>query len=474
MFASLSPALTITRREIRDQLRDWRIVAPIILLTIFFPGLMNFTAAQAVDFVGQYGADVVAERLIPFLLMIVGFFPISISLVIALESFVGEKERRSIEPLLSSPLYDWQLYLGKLLASLAPPLLASYLGISVYLYGVNRQVGYSPEPELLMQIIALTTVQAVVMVSGAVVISTQTTSARAANLLASFIIIPMALLIQGESVIMFWGQYGVLWGVIFAELLIAILLVRMGIAHFNREELLGRELDTLNFRWMWQVFSEKFKHSGKDRIPGLLAFYRHLFKLISKPGLATLLVLIGGMLAGAILSTRYHLPVEFLRLENLEHGVFFEELEILPFFSAGGIFLVWFHNLRAILLATLAGVFSFGVFGLMILMLPLTIIGYLMALLSGSSISPGLFFLAFILPHGILEIPAILVAGAAILRLGATLAAPADGETIGAAFLGALADWLKIFVFVVAPLLLGAAVLEIYVTPQVAVWLMSR
>ena len=46
------------------------------------------------------------------LLMVVGFFPISVSLVIALESFVGEKERHSLEPLLSSPLTDAELYLG--------------------------------------------------------------------------------------------------------------------------------------------------------------------------------------------------------------------------------------------------------------------------------------------------------------------------------------------------------------------------
>ena len=86
----------------------------------------------------RYGAPLVGERLIPFLLMIVGFFPISVSLVIALESFVGEKERHSIEPLLGSPLSDWQLYLGKLLAALMPPLLMAYLGIIVYLIGVYR------------------------------------------------------------------------------------------------------------------------------------------------------------------------------------------------------------------------------------------------------------------------------------------------------------------------------------------------
>ena len=110
MWTNLKKAWIITRREVRDQFRDWRIIAPIIILTVFFPGLMNFTAQQAVDFVGKYGAPIIADRLIPFLLMVVGFFPISVSLVIALESFVGEKERRSIEPLLSSPLTDVQLY----------------------------------------------------------------------------------------------------------------------------------------------------------------------------------------------------------------------------------------------------------------------------------------------------------------------------------------------------------------------------
>ncbi len=235
MWADLRPALIITRREVRDQLRDWRIIVPIMALTLLFPWIMNFTARQLIGFVQRYGAPMIGERLIPFLLMVVGFFPISISLVIALESFVGEKERHSIEPLLSSPLNAWQLYVGKLLASLAAPLLASYLGIVVYLIGVYRQVGWQPEPILLVQIVTLTTVQGIVMVSGAVVVSAQTTSVRAANLLASFIIIPMTFLIQGESVVMFWARYDVLWWAILGQIVIAGLLLRTGVAHFNRE-----------------------------------------------------------------------------------------------------------------------------------------------------------------------------------------------------------------------------------------------
>ncbi|MEK6256292.1 MAG: ABC transporter permease, partial [Chloroflexota bacterium] len=192
MLTELKPAFMVMRREVQDQMRDWRIIIPIFVLTILFPGLMNFVAERAVNFVQGYEAELIGERLIPFLLMIVGFFPASFSLIIALESFVGEKERGSIEPLLTSPLSDFQLYLGKLIAVMVPPIVASTIGIGVYLISVYRDLGWIPEAELLIQILLLTYVHALVMVSGAVVISTQATSVRAANLLASFIIVPMS------------------------------------------------------------------------------------------------------------------------------------------------------------------------------------------------------------------------------------------------------------------------------------------
>ncbi|NIV35912.1 MAG: hypothetical protein GWN58_42620, partial [Anaerolineae bacterium] len=93
---SLRMAWIIARRELSDTIRDWRILVPIVLLVIGFPWLMNWTAQTVIDFVQRRDAVIIGERLIPFLLMVVGFFPLSFSLVIALETFVGEKERRSI------------------------------------------------------------------------------------------------------------------------------------------------------------------------------------------------------------------------------------------------------------------------------------------------------------------------------------------------------------------------------------------
>ena len=181
----------------RDSFRDWRIIAPILILTFLFPSLAQFVAGSFANFVAGYGAEIIGERTIPFLLMIVGFFPISISLVIALETFVGEKERRSLEPLLSTPLTNTELYIGKTLAAMIPPLVSSFGGMAVYLSSlVFGNLAWRPPAMLVVQIVVLTTVQALVMVTGAVVVSSQTTSTRAANLLASFIIIPMTLLIQ--------------------------------------------------------------------------------------------------------------------------------------------------------------------------------------------------------------------------------------------------------------------------------------
>lgn len=473
MLAELKPALVITRREVRDQFRDWRILFPIIILTLFFPLLMNITADLVINFVQRYDARIIGDRLIPFLLMIVGFFPISVSLVIALESFVGEKERNSIEPLLSSPLTDWQLYVGKLLASVTPPLTASFIGIAVYLISVYFQVGWIPDFVLLVQILALTTVQALVMVSGAVVISSLATSIRAANLLASFIIIPMALLIQAESIMMFWGRYEILWLVIFGQIIIAAVLIRAGISHFNREELLGREIDTLNFKWIWKTFWSMFV--GKARSP--LEWYQReiseTLKRIRIPLILMTLVLFAAMLTGAGYASTYTLPIELFNTSNLGEN-FLQGLEVLRFFSLEGVSWVWFHNLRAISLATLFGIFSFGVLGVVILLTPLAMVGYFSAIVAQTGVSPVLFITGFVLPHGILEIPAIILAGAAILHMGATLIAPSNQHTIGEIWLRGFADWVKIMLALVIPLLLGAAALEVFVTPTIAMILLGR
>ncbi|MDY7042209.1 MAG: stage II sporulation protein M [Chloroflexota bacterium] len=479
---SLRRVLIIIRREVRDTMRDWRIVIPIILLTLVFPVLMDFTADRVLKWAASYGGTIVGERMIPFLLMIVGFFPISFSLIIALETFVGEKERRSLEPLLATPLSNAELYWGKMLAAMIPPVTASYLGLGVYLIGLYVNIGYVPPPELLAAIVALTTAEALVMVSGAVIVSSQTTSVRAANLLASFIIIPMALLVQGESLIMFWADYDVLWWIVAVLLMADLILVRMGIRIFNREELLGREIDEINLRFVWRRFIGFFLRSPQDahrvgdsnpRFNLLRIYRRDLPAIIGRqwlPIAVVTLTLLGGTALGWGYAMRYPLPAQYLPLDELPNEIpeeAFQDLSgfgFLPNFNVSAIFS---NNVRSLTLGALLALFSFGSMALIQLMIPLAIIGFFAGEVWLLGYSPLLFLVAFILPHGIVELPAAIIATALALRMGASLVSPPKGLTVSEGLLLALADFTKTFLFMVLPMLLIAAVLEIRVTPQV-------
>lgn len=477
-------ALIITRREMRDSLRDWRIITPIVLLTLIFPWLMTVTSRLAANLAVTWGvgqnAEIIMNRLVPFSLMIVGFFPISFSLVIALESFVGERERRSIEPLLSMPISDWELYLGKLLSSMFLPLAASYLGIGMYYIGLAVHSKFVIEPQLLVLILALTTMEAMVMVGGAVVASSQTTSVRAANLLASFIIIPMALLLQAEAVLLFWHYYGVLWAMVVVLLLMNVMLVRTGMRIFNREELLSREFDEINLPTLWRTFKHLFAclpasaHLPADGPAARLSIrrlYRHdlpqLVRLQKGPLLVVVGVVLVGLVGGWAFALRYPLPagvVDFRALDGVDFGRGMPNLPLLPGFDVQSIFI---HNLRVLTVGLAATPLSFGAAPLLIILVPMAMVGFFAGEVGCLGLNPFIFLLAFILPHGLFELPAVVVGTALSLRLGASIMSPPPGFAISESLLLSIADFLKVFFLLVIPMLFVAACVEVYVTPLV-------
>jgi uncharacterized membrane protein SpoIIM required for sporulation len=463
----------VAQRELKDQLRDWRILSPILILTLFFPLLMNFTAQQAIDFVGRYGASIIGDRLVPFLLMVVGFFPISISLVIALESFAGERERLSLEPLLATPLSDGQLYLGKMLASLLLPLLAAFLGIFVYLGGLYFRIGWIIPISLLIQILLLTFAQAVVMVSGAVVISSQATSVRAANLLASFVILPVSQLIIGESLIMFWGRYNILWLIVLALFLISAVLGRMGLHLFHREALLGREIDVLNLKWAIDHFRRSFLRGAKNIGQWYKDLFRYSLRRVRGMVLITAIALIAAYMMGVYEAGQFTLPAEVLQLDDL-NPILNSQFSQIGLMSLRGWSWIILTNIRALAIATFAGIFSFGIFGEILLMIPIAIIGYFAGNLGLANQEVLRFLVALVLPHAILEVPASLLVGAAILQLGMTVMSPPMGNSLGESWLTALAEWARICLGLGLPFLIGAAILETYLTPRIALLLLTR
>jgi uncharacterized membrane protein SpoIIM required for sporulation len=463
-----APVWLVTKRELRDQFRDWRILFPLIFLTLVFPLLMNEVARSAVEFVSTYGGTLLIDRLVPFSVLIIGFFPITISLVVALESFVGEKERGTIEPLLSTPLKDWHMYLGKLLIGVITPLTASLVAIAFYLVIVSRQRIEMPPTLVLVQLIALTIAHAVLMVSAAIVISVQSTSVKAANLLASFIVIPVAVLMQGESALLFWGNEQVLWLAVAGVLILAGLLIRVGLSHFQREYLLGREIDVLDVRWAWRTFWGYFK--GKST--SILEWYQVEIRRV----LGQLTLPVGVLVALAVITlwagfqwTVVAIPgyVDMASPEAVQEvSERFERsttmISLGQNFSAPYIFA---HNMRAVGLILLAGLVSFSVLGMLVYIVNLGAVGILLGVFQLMGYSPVTLTVVGLLPHGIFEVPALVLASAAMLRIGVVLVTPQIGKSLGEVVLELLADWTKVTVGVVIPLLLIAAVIETYITP---------
>jgi uncharacterized membrane protein SpoIIM required for sporulation/ABC-type transport system involved in multi-copper enzyme maturation permease subunit len=501
---TLSNALIITRREVRDSFRDWRILGPIVTLTFVFPFLAQFVASRFAGFVAGYGAEIIGERTIPFLLMIVGFFPISISLVIALETFVGEKERRSLEPLLSTPLTNTELYIGKTLAAMIPPLVSSYGGMIVYLGSLLfGELAWRPPAMLIVQIILLTTVQALVMVTGAVVVSSQTTSTRAANLLASFIVIPMTFLIQGESAVMFLAPdadspkgISALWAIIVGMMVVVILLLRVGNSIFNREELLGRTIDQLKIRGTFANIWRWTRAVNDDGTPArhLLDWYQRgmLFSLrrLRVAGTITigvfLLAFIGGYGIGQLPQWRLPLPQagEYSRASNVI-GAYLGVSVLETTFSGGdthvpaampsqsGVLtmIIW-QNARILLAATALSVFTFGAAALVLTPAVYVILGYAFSQIVLAGYNPG-FLIAATFTHGIIEIPVIVLAAAAALRLGAVITRPPQGVTVGNALVMALGDTLKVGLGIILPGLIIAGCIEAFITPRVVLMVLG-
>lgn len=469
MLSNLKPVWIVAQRELRDQLRDWRVLFPLAVLTTAFPFLMMVMARGVIDFINQYGADLVIDALVPFSVLLIGFFPNTISLVVALETFVGEKERGTIEPLLSSPMKDWQIYLGKLVVGVLTPLIASFLAIAVYLVLVSRLDLTMPSAGLVAQLIILTTGHAILMVSGAIVISVQSTSVKAANLLASFIIIPVAFLVQGESVLLFWGNGRILWVALVGVMVLASLFVRMGIAHFQREYLLGREIDTLNIRWMWLTFWRSFL----DGAHSIGEWYRiavaATLRRLALPTLIMVLVFLAGGWLGYDQVT-LNAPNALKDVSSLAE--LRENVASIP--SANGLGevqisapFIFMNNIRATALMFLFGMLTFGVLGILVYLLNAGLIGGVLSLFAYFGVSPWVLFSTGILPHGLFELPALMLSGAAVLHMAVALVTPQTGRSMGEVFIDQVADWAKVFLGVIIPLLLVASLIETYVTPVI-------
>jgi stage II sporulation protein M len=122
---------------------------------------------------------------------------------------------------------------------------------------------------------------------------------------------------------------------------------------------------------------------------------------------------------------------------------------------------LFINNLEASLLLFIGGA-TFGIITLMILLTNGVIIGFVVeyaAKLQGSAA-----VVAGIVPHGIFEIPAFIIASGLGFLLAESMWLELKGMDDAAEHAGKLA---RIFIMVVIPLLAAAAIIEAFITPQI-------
>jgi uncharacterized membrane protein SpoIIM required for sporulation/ABC-type Na+ efflux pump permease subunit len=475
-----SPIAIIARRELLEVLMDWRVLVPLFGMVFGLPLALAAGAGFALRFVPT---PQVLGALVPFAALLVGFVPASFALITALESFVGERERNSLESLLAMPVSDRQLYLGKLAAALLVPLLGSLAAMALFL-SLIRQLypqlyAIGMVPGVLPQILLMIVVVTLLLVSGAVVISTHTSSVKAATLLASGVLVPTAVALQLQALLFIARRYDLLWLALAALAVIAAALIRSGMASFNREEILSHEHEDLSLGRVWatfRTFLNEYRPAGvrPAEYAGLpfsaRRYYRSelagLLGELRLPLAFALTAALAGLAAGVyVIATRDAVPARFV-------GQLVGRVpEASPLLALG----IFANNIRVSVLSNLFSTFSFGIFAALVPLVAFAQVGGVAAALTrlgGSwtalgADSPLQFLLAYVAPHGVVELPAFILSAALGLRIGAALLSQPGGFTAGQNLLWALAQFVKTWLLVILPLVAVAAAIEGLVSPVV-------
>lgn len=181
------------------------------------------------------------NNIIPIFFLII---PIMTATVMAASSFVGEKEKRTLETLFYSPLSIREIFQAKVYSSFIVGMLITYLSfflmvivveIEVFLFkGRLIPLNSNWIWILLLIVPAITIIAIVLIVRG----SAKSTTIEEAQQKAAFLIIPLMLLVIGQfsGVLVFGGWLVIGLGILL--LLIAGLLLRFAMKGFTYERLL--------------------------------------------------------------------------------------------------------------------------------------------------------------------------------------------------------------------------------------------
>jgi len=168
--------------------------------------------------------------------------PIMVPNMISSDSIVGEKERKTVEALLSLPLSDEELLAAKIMSSVLPGLVATLLFVIPHVILIDLLVYpylgalFLPDLRFMLYLGLLTPLAALASVLFTVMISARVSTIRDAQQLTGFLILPLLLLVVGQLFLLMLHPLLILIG---AAVLVFVdfVLFRISLRVFNRERL---------------------------------------------------------------------------------------------------------------------------------------------------------------------------------------------------------------------------------------------
>ncbi|MBK9715515.1 MAG: ABC transporter permease [Kouleothrix sp.] len=122
--------------------------------------------------------------------------PMILPSIIAAYSIVGEKSGRTLEPLLATPIKTWELLTGKMLASLLPSIVLTWICGAIFI-GAVRAFAVSPRvsaavvsPGWLTVLVVCAPLLALIAIAAMVAISARVNDPRTAQQWSAWIVVP--------------------------------------------------------------------------------------------------------------------------------------------------------------------------------------------------------------------------------------------------------------------------------------------
>ncbi len=190
--------------------------------------------------------DCMLIYLFNMMLMFFMIMPVMIPVTIAAYSVVGEKNTRSLEPLLATPITTFELLAGKSLAAAIPAMGAGWISFGVFvmalsLMGVGQPVlRHVLSPTWLLAVLVAGPLMSIAAVNFVLFISSRVNDPRVAEQISVLLILPVlgALVAQLAGVIVI--NIFVMLSFIGAIVLLDIGLIYLGVTIFERETILTR------------------------------------------------------------------------------------------------------------------------------------------------------------------------------------------------------------------------------------------